>query len=366
MFPYDDEEDQNPVAPQAVDPISDAIAKQRSLYEAAKVERDKPLSKSQRIGLLLTGLGGGADAVAQTLRLIQQERGQRFQDAVQEADQYVNQAVQAAKYQRQADEERIARERGDPASAYNIAKVRRLAAAYGMPFEEVAGKLTADEFDDYRERKLREADLALREKERRVRQDENLGLRREAFLAREDERRDRARERVLDAFDKDPGVRKIRDQKSAAERGISMLAEAATNPVAAEAVKSMLARASGEVGAMTDQDIARFGGSRALAARATQAAAQLATGRLTEENRRFMTQVAEAMQRSADTALASRAKTLAKSRAKASGIDEADILDMLGYAPEPEAPSAAPVGKSGLTPEQRRARIQELQKRKGQ
>lgn len=67
----------------------------------------------------------------------------------------------------------------DPVSAYNIAAVTRKAKVYGINPQEVVGQLTDREFDDFRERLLKERDLAGRSEESATRRKEDMAFRRE-------------------------------------------------------------------------------------------------------------------------------------------------------------------------------------------
>lgn len=63
------------------------------------------------------------------------------------------------------------------------------------------------------------------------------------------------------------------------------------NPIADTAVVNFLARASSEKGPLTESDKAQFGGSKAFTDRAAQFAENLKSGKLTDKNRAFATQL---------------------------------------------------------------------------
>ncbi len=60
------------------------------------------------------------------------------------------------------------------------------------------------------------------------------------------------------------------------------------NPIGDKSVTNFMARASGEVGALTEADKAPFGGSQALQAKISQAAENLKSGKFTAENRKLV------------------------------------------------------------------------------
>jgi len=60
---------------------------------------------------------------------------------------------------------------------------------------------------------------------------------------------------------------------------------ASDNPVATGTIKRQLAKASGEVGRLTEEDVMAFGGSQALFARIDQLVNELDTGTFTPENK---------------------------------------------------------------------------------
>lgn len=105
--------------------------------------------------------------------------------------------------------------------------------------------------------------------------------------------------RLSKDFNSDKVVSGIRQQIAETENAKQLINEAVTNPIAASALPRSLARLSGEVGVMTDQDIADFGGSRALLDRLEQIAEEMMTGKLTDENRQYMDALIDRMGNSA-------------------------------------------------------------------
>lgn len=89
------------------------------------------------------------------------------------------------------------------------------------------------------------------------------------------------------------------------------------NPVANQASKTQLARLSGEVGVLTDKDTERFGGSKAVLAKIGQATKEAMTGRLSNENKKFLTDLAETFHEAARRSLNERLGELAQGQSEA-------------------------------------------------
>lgn len=87
---------------------------------------------------------------------------------------------------------------------------------------------------------------------------------------------------IKDSFEQE--IRKDLDRFTAANNALALLNS--NLPIADEASKTQLARLAGEVGALTEPDLQRFGGSKDLKERAAQLFATAAEGKLTTENRR--------------------------------------------------------------------------------
>lgn len=119
-----------------------------------------------------------------------------------------------------------------------------------------------------------------------------------------------ARSKILEKFNADPAVRRAESMISSAD--IIVDAVASNNPVANASLPTLMARASGEVGNLSEADKAPFGGSRALLARMKQVGEEMSTGLRTEENLKFIEDLALIFRKNAG-----RAKTrIARERAK--------------------------------------------------
>lgn len=111
------------------------------------------------------------------------------------------------------------------------------------------------------------------------------------------ERQDKLKMDLVTKFNADPGVRKI-EQSIDAANTIRELANSG-NPIAANAIPTYMARASGEVGNLSEADKAPFGGSRAILERLQAAFSQASTGQMTEDNRRFVNGLTDLMEKRA-------------------------------------------------------------------
>ena len=136
--------------------------------------------------------------------------------------------------------------------------------------------------------------LRLREKQLNLFQ-ESENRREKALKFREGESDSNRQERVIKEFNKDKIVAASQTALNQANRAKQLLAT--NNPISAAVVTRALARMSGEVGVMTDKDVESFAGSKALTAQAKQLLEQASTGKLTPENREFMLEIIETMEK---------------------------------------------------------------------
>ena len=132
---------------------------------------------------------------------------------------------------------------------------------------------------------------------------------------------------LQDSFNKDKQVIKAEERMASARTMRDFLSE--NNPIGAEAAKRFAARASGEVGTLTDQDVSVFGGSRALLDRLEQTAQQLATGTLTENNRKFMSQLANTFEKAGQRDLQDRLNVYAKQGTKRTKMSEDEVKETI-------------------------------------
>ena len=165
------------------------------------------------------------------------------------------------------------------------------------------------------------------------------------------ERRSSERTNIVSKFTADPAVRKHQTALESA----GMIAELANsgNPIAAGAIPTYMARASGEVGALSEADKAPFGGSQAILSRLEAAVTQKAAGKLTPDNQAFINQLSGIMAKRAKANMKSLARTRAKQYGKASDFLNEDEIYSTLYTDDDD---------SGESADQRKARLlQELQ-----
>ena len=98
------------------------------------------------------------------------------------------------------------------------------------------------------------------------------------------------------------------------------------NPISAEAAKTQIARLAGEVGVLTDRDVERFGGSKAITARVAQAAQQAQDGTLTEENAKYLQGIVDAFRTAVTNQKRERAKVYVNRLTKAKGRNGAPVV----------------------------------------
>lgn len=135
---------------------------------------------------------------------------------------------------------------------------------------------------------------------------------------REEDRNTRIRETTVSKFNANPAVRKNISSIESADNVLGLIAE--NSPLADRAIPTYMARASGEVGNLSEADKAPFGGTQAIMGRLNQVFEQASSGKLTPENREYVRQLAETMKRSATQNNSNHAKTFAAQYGKIGGF----------------------------------------------
>ncbi len=107
------------------------------------------------------------------------------------------------------------------------------------------------------------------------------------------ERRNSERTRIVDKFNSDPSTRAAQKMTESSNLILDLLKS--ENPIADNAIPTFMAKASGEVGNLSQEDRKPFGGTNAIVGRLKQAAEQAVNGRLTEENRVFVEGLSKVM-----------------------------------------------------------------------
>lgn len=161
--------------------------------------------------------------------------------------------------------------------------------------------------------------------------DENRALRQQQMQALEAEReRNRMEKRskektdIVNKFNSDAGVRKIQSSMDAANNVRELVNSG--NPIAANAIPTYMARASGEVGNLSEADKRPFGGSQAILNRLEASLKQMSTGTLTQQNAKFVLDLADKMENSATNNLDRRAKDVSGQYGKASDFLKSDEI----------------------------------------
>lgn len=133
---------------------------------------------------------------------------------------------------------------------------------------------------------------------------------------------------IIGKFNADPQVRKSVSMSDAA-RIITDILDSG-NPIGDSSIATFMARASGEVGNLSEADKAPFGGSRAILTRIQQVAQRAADGTLTDENRKFVADLAATFRQSSANNIAIQAKRLSRQYSKGfRGLDEKEVYGFL-------------------------------------
>lgn len=103
----------------------------------------------------------------------------------------------------------------------------------------------------------------------------------------------------------------------------------AGNPIGDQAVATFMARATGEVGNLTEAERLPFGTSMDVKSRFQQAAKQLKDGKLTDENRQFLSQLADVMGKRNKLAAKSVAERMSKQTARRIDKDPDVVMQQL-------------------------------------
>lgn len=120
-----------------------------------------------------------------------------------------------------------------------------------------------------------------------------------------------------------------------AKRVESLAKEALTNPIAAGTVSRAVAKAAGEVGRLTEEDVKAFqlGAAGSLPQRFTSTMKKMAKGTLTEEEVQFLTNLSAALEQRIQTDIGNRRTELARAFSKATNISEQDLIEFAGGIP---------------------------------
>ena len=135
--------------------------------------------------------------------------------------------------------------------------------------------------------------------------------------------------RLVDKFNADPTVRKVEQMDEFANL-ITSVAQS-DNPIGHASLETLMARASGEVGNLSEADKKPFGTSKALSSKINQYFSEIYSGKKTPENIAFIHQLADTFQKAGLRKKASLARERSKQYGKAyrGKFSETEIFDML-------------------------------------
>lgn len=133
---------------------------------------------------------------------------------------------------------------------------------------------------------------------------------------------------VVKAYNNDSVVKKYAGAEEASGQVIDLLNS--DNPLADNSIPTFVARASGEVGNLSEADKKPFGGSKALSERLSATAKELSEGRITDNNRAFIAKLADTMSQHAKEVQDKRARILAEQYGRAnSEVSPKDVLGVI-------------------------------------
>ncbi len=158
--------------------------------------------------------------------------------------------------------------------------------------------------------------------------------------------------RIVNAFNADPAVRKVEQMDEFSQLIVNVAAS--DNPIGHASLETLMARASGEVGNLSEADKKPFGGSRALSEKMKQYFSELYKGKKTPENLGFISQLAKTFQETGRKKKASLARERANQYARANkgmGWTAEDIFKTLApfesYSKQEATSVSTPLRKQG-------------------
>lgn len=173
---------------------------------------------------------------------------------------------------------------------------------------------------------FRDKNLALRSKSQDQR-DSMMDLLERKFGYKKDEDQQKQEGQIVQNFNKDKVVQKANEQIASADTVQSLVNS--DNPIGHAAIPTFMARAAGEVGALTEADKAPFGGTKALTGRIQQVMSDYSSGKLTPENKKFIMDLTGTMKKAASRNIENAAKRELPKLSKANKIDKNTVQDLL-------------------------------------
>jgi len=111
------------------------------------------------------------------------------------------------------------------------------------------------------------------------------------------------------------------DMKALGQVRSAREALASNNPVADEAIKTMLAKASGEVGNLTETERDMFGGSKSIMSRLRRMGQRAASGELPEEDKQLLFKLLDVYENGTNSKITGQAELRASQLSKITGIE---------------------------------------------
>lgn len=145
-----------------------------------------------------------------------------------------------------------------------------------------------------------------------------------------------AMDRDISTFDRD--AKKLREGQDQAGKARAAIRQALTNPIAAAGAAALIARVAGEVGVLTDKDVARYQGTQALLGRAEQIYQTAISGTLTEQNLKDMLAFVDELDKAIEFGISQKAGRHAERISKRRGVEPKEAWGLLvPEIPYPEA-----------------------------
>lgn len=165
------------------------------------------------------------------------------------------------------------------------------------------------------------------------------------FTAGEERRKTQYVSGLVKDFKNDAVVKKSSEMIASAALVMNVSIDALDNPIAANAIPTFAARASGEVGNLSEADKAPFGTSKQITDRLAQIkSTYLEKGTITEDNFNYIMQLSKVMQKTAVSNIKDRAKKMSTSFASPLAPKEDLLMRFNAYADEPREALIAPDG----------------------
>ena len=324
--------------PSMTDDFSPAAREKLVEEKAASSKGPSWLAGLAAFGAGIQGKDAGA-AGQRILSLQEQNREQPLRD-FDNSKQLLSKRLEELRIQKKQAEEDKAQSSLDDLSSEETLMAQSLASKM-LPAKDFS-KMTATQINkalpnlskiyDMEQRKLAAQEQAsinaeTRQINRELKEDDRENKRSEQRMAKN--------VRALEAYNKDPNTRKLIERQNTASNAEALLEM--ENPIADSAVGTQLARMAGEVGNLTENDIARFNGSPDLVSRAKKFASKNVSGLITESDRQLLKEMVVVFKQKNNQSELRQAKNFAAQYGRAYDLPESELIQILAPgAREPE------------------------------